>query len=279
MASGQADAAGWSPTLSVSTNCYHDYTLEEALAGIEQSGFRGVEIGAVVGWTEHLTPGASEDELEAFRAALRRHNLQLISMSGHSDLTTAEGVARFKRALDTARVLGLTLVNTSIGGHEGGGEDVAAFLGNIGGVADYAEARGIVVALETHGSGLASGHQGVELVQRIGRETVRSNSDTANVIVYGDVRPEEDIVEAIPLIANVHLKEARGGKGVWDFPALGEGKIDFASILRSLHDAGYTGPFSLEIEFQGLPWPPLPEVNRSVRASYEHVRKLLSQIR
>ncbi len=278
MASAQTNQAGWNPTLAVSTNCYHDYTLEEALAGIEQSGFRGVEIGAVVGWNEHLTPGASDAELDAFRAALRRHGLQLISMSGHSDLTTREGVAQYKRALDTASKLGIKIVNTGIGGHEGGGEDVAAFLGNIGDVADYAEARGLVVALETHGSGLATGHQGVELIQRIGRQNVRINYDTANVIFYGDVHPEKDIVEAIPLTANVHLKEARGGKGVWDFPALGEGTTDFASILQSLHDAGYSGPLSLEIEFQGLPWPPLPEVNRSVKASYEHVRNLLSQI-
>ncbi len=278
MAGATNGSAGWSPTLAVSTNCYHDYTLEEALAGIERSGFRGVEIGAVVGWNEHLTPGASEAELDAFRAALRRHGLQLISMSGHSDLTTPEGVAQYKRALDTASALGISIVNTGIGGHEGGGEDVAAFLENVGAVADYAEARGVVVALETHGSGLASGHQGVELIRKIGRPNVRINYDTANVIFYGDVRPEEDIVEAIPLIANVHLKDARGGKGVWDFPALGEGKTDFARILRSLHDGGYRGPLSLEIEFQGLPWPPLAEVNRSVRASYEHLQGILEQI-
>lgn len=280
MAPAQTDAAagGWAPTLAVSTNCYHDYTLEEALAGIAQSGFRGVEIGAVVGWNEHLTPGASGAELDAFRAALRRHGLRLNSMSGHSDLTTPEGVAQYKRALDTASALGISIVNTGIGGHEGGGEDLAAFFGNIGEVADYAEARGLVVALETHGSGLATGRQGVELIQRIGRPNVRINYDTANVIFYGDVRPEEDIVEAIPLIANVHLKEARGGKGVWDFPALGEGTTDFARILRSLHDGGYAGPFSLEIEFQGLPWPPLAEVNRSVRASYEHLQGILKQI-
>jgi sugar phosphate isomerase/epimerase len=280
MASTQAgnQGVGWAPTLGVSTNCYHGYSLEEALAGIARSGFRGVEIGAVVGWNEHLTPGAAEADLESFRAALTRHGLQLISMSGHSDLTTPEGVAQYKRALDSASALGITIVNTGIGGHEGGGEDVEAFLKNIPEVADYAAQRGLVVALETHGSGLSTGREGVELVRRIDRPNVRINYDTANVIFYGDVRPEEDIVEAIPLIANVHLKDARGGKGVWDFPALGEGKTDFERILRSLHAGGYNGPLSLEIEFQGLPWPPLEEVDRSVRASYDHLQGLLKQI-
>jgi sugar phosphate isomerase/epimerase len=266
---------GWAPRTGVSTNCYHGYDLEAALSGIARSGFRGVEIAAVAGWTQHLTPGAADAEIDSLRESLGRHGLYLIGMSGHSDLTTPEGVGQFKRALDTAQKLGVTLVNTGIGGHEGGGEDEAAFLKLIPEVADYAAERGIVVALETHGSALATGQQGAGLVRRIGRENVRINYDTANVIFYGDTRPEDDIAAAIPYLACVHLKEARGGKGVWDFPALGEGKTDFARILRSLRDGGYAGPLSLEVEFQGEPWPPVGEVDRSVKASFEHLRRLL----
>jgi L-ribulose-5-phosphate 3-epimerase len=70
----------------------------------------------------------------------------------------------------------------------------------------------------------------------------------------------------------VHLKDIVGGKGVWNFPALGEGSVDFAAIARVLEEAGYTGPLSVELEFQGEPWPPLEEVNRSMRASRELLR-------
>jgi sugar phosphate isomerase/epimerase len=72
----------------------------------------------------------------------------------------------------------------------------------------------------------------------------------------------------------VHLKDTVGGKGVWNFPALGTGTVDFARVLEILDRAGYSGPYSVELEFQGEPWPPLADVNEAMRSSYEHLRSL-----
>jgi sugar phosphate isomerase/epimerase len=44
------------------------------------------------------------------------------------------------------------------------------------------------------------------------------------------------------------LKDTRGGKGEWQFCALGEGRVNFPAVLKVLRTAGYRGPFSLEIE-------------------------------
>ena len=42
----------------------------------------------------------------------------------------------------------------------------------------------------------------------------------------------------------------RGGKGDWDFPAIGEGHVDFGARARaSSRGAGYDGPYAVEIEF------------------------------
>jgi sugar phosphate isomerase/epimerase len=70
------------------------------------------------------------------------------------------------------------------------------------------------------------------------------------------------------------LKDTGGGKREWNFPAVGEGRLDFAAILNRLEQEGFSGPFSVEIEFSGEPWPPLEEVNRSMKASYEKLQKL-----
>ena len=72
----------------------------------------------------------------------------------------------------------------------------------------------------------------------------------------------------------MHLKDKRGGKGVWDFPEPGEGHVDFARVLGVLRDAGYDGPYSVEIEFQGEPWPPLDEVTRAMTSAYRHLSGL-----
>jgi len=69
-------------------------------------------------------------------------------------------------------------------------------------------------------------------------------------------------------VANVHLKDMRGGKGDWDFPAIGDGHVDFGRVLEILRDAGYDGPYAVEIEFTGEPWPPLPQRNVSAGPFY-----------
>lgn len=48
--------------LAVSTNTYHTYSLEEALAGIAASGFTSVELVSVPGWTEHVRRDADDAE-------------------------------------------------------------------------------------------------------------------------------------------------------------------------------------------------------------------------
>ena len=72
------------------TNSFHTYNREEALAGIAEAGYRTVELTAVEGWTEHVDLDADTGEL---RARLEHYGLEPVVLSGHSDLTTADGLA------------------------------------------------------------------------------------------------------------------------------------------------------------------------------------------
>jgi L-ribulose-5-phosphate 3-epimerase len=103
---------------------------------------------------------------------------------------------------------------------------------------------------------------------------VKVNYDTANVEHYSGVRAEDDLPTIADRVANVHLKDTRGGKGVWDFPAIGEGHVDFGRVLEILRGAGYDGPYAVEIEFTGEPWPPLDEVTEAMRTSYAALTRL-----
>jgi hypothetical protein len=44
--------------------------------------------------------------------------------------------------------------------------------------------------------------------------------------------------------------------------------------FEGLCDAGYDGPYSVEIEFTGEPWPPLAEVTDAMRGSRAHFASL-----
>ena len=119
-----------------------------------------------------------------------------------------------------------------------------------------------------------SGAVTLPLLEKIGRDSVGINYDTANVVYYSGDTAVEDLPKVVDKLVHVHLKESKGGKGVWNFGEIGTGDVDFASVLRILQDAGYDGPYSVEIEFGGEPWPPLPEVNAAMRGSREELNRL-----
>jgi sugar phosphate isomerase/epimerase len=253
------------------TNTYHTYGFDEALAGIAEAGYKHVELSAVPGWTEHVDLDADPGEV---RRKLDEHGLSAVSISAHSDLTTQEGLEHGIKGVRWAADFGLPIVNTAVGGHQSADENEAAFLANVGRLADAAEAAGVVVALEIHGDIMASSDVTIPLLEKVGRDSIKVNYDTANVEFYSGDKAVDDLPKITPYLAHVHLKDTTGGKGNWNFPAIGSGTVDFARVLEILRDAGYEGPYSVELEFQGEPWPPLDEVNESMRRSYRHLSGL-----
>ncbi len=268
--------------LAASTNSYHTYSLEEALDGIAAAGFNSVELTSVPGWTEHVRRDADDEEIQTVKNLLAQYRLTPVSLSGHSDLVTDEGVAEFRKALGLCRKLGIAYVTTSTGGHDASSagsldEQRAAFLARIGGLADEAAADGITICLETHGGLLATGAISADLVRRINKPNVGINYDPGNVIFYGDTRPEEDIASAVGLIKHMHIKDQIGGAGVWHFPQIGTGEVDYRRIFAALDAAGFDGPCSIELEFQGEPFPPLADVDRAMADSVRYLRPLVKE--
>jgi sugar phosphate isomerase/epimerase len=253
------------------TNTYHTYGFDEALAGIAEAGYKHVELSAVPGWTEHVD---LDDDPAEVRRKLDEYGLEPVSLSAHSDLTTSEGLEHGIKGVRWAADFGLPIVNTAVGGHQSADENESAFLGNIGELADAAEAAGVVVALEIHGDIMASSDVTIPLLEKIGRDSVKVNYDTANVEYYSGEQAVDDLPKITPYLAHVHLKDTTGGKGNWNFPALGTGTVDFARVVEILREAGYDGPLSVELEFQGEPWPALADVNESMRRSREHLAGL-----
>jgi len=268
--------------LAVSTNSYHSYELEDALAGIAAAGFTSVELSSVPGWTEHVPRNASDDELKKIGELVASHGLTAISLSGHSDLASNDGMAEFRKALHIAKVLGIRYVTTSTGGHDASSEGTIEeqrerFLDLIRPLADDAVAEDIEICLETHGGVSATGVLAAELVLAIDRPNVGINYDTANVIFYGGVRPEDDIGSAATRITHLHIKDQIGGPGVWNFPTIGTGEVDFAPIFEALNAVGFAGPCSIELEFQGEPWPPLDEIQVALAESRRFLRSFLPE--
>ncbi|MEQ8698585.1 MAG: sugar phosphate isomerase/epimerase [Bauldia litoralis] len=256
------------------TNSYHTYSVEEALEGIAAAGYRYVELSAVRGWTEHVPLEADAKTLGKIQRMMNQLGLISLSLSGHSDLTTKDGLADGLLAVDLYERMGIDIMNTAIGGHYSENEDEAAFMGNIHELADYAAARDIRLGIEIHGEITMSGKASIPVLERIGRPNVLINYDTANVEFYSGVKAVDDLPIAVPKMVHCHLKDKLGEGRVWNFPGIGDGDIDFKQVLGIIEKGGYTGPLSVEIEFTGEPWPALDVVNQSMKTSYERLAAL-----
>jgi sugar phosphate isomerase/epimerase len=228
------------------------YSLEEALRGLAAAGFRNVEIGAVKGFLEHLDP--DDPDVDGCRRLLAEHGLACVSMSGHAQLHTDEGKRRLTNVLRAGRELGIRVLNTFTGDAETP-EEVETFKANVREIADEAEQAGIRLCLETDSNLLPTAEIGRRILDEIGRPWVQFNYDPGNVVYYTGAVPEQDIEFALDRLGHVHLKDQRGGKGVADFPPLGDGEVDIPHLLRRLKETGFSGPVSMEIEFTNYEWP------------------------
>ena len=235
-----------------SSICFKPYSLEEALRGLAEAGFENVEIGAVKGFLEHLDPDAPQ--VDDARRLLDRCGLRCVSMSGHAPLHEELGRTRLRNVLRAGQELGIQVLNTFTGDAESA-EERERFVEAARALADEAQAAGIRLCIETDSNLLPTAEAGLELLEEIGRDWIQINYDPGNVVYYTGARPEDDIKHGLGRIGHVHLKDKRGGKGVLDFPPLGEGELGIAGILRDLKRAGFSGPVSMEIEFADYEYP------------------------
>lgn len=221
---------------------------DRVFLGLERAGFNYVELAAMPGPKARIPieQMAPEDFTE-LRTELAAHNLVPVSLSGHCDLSLAEGVDLFKRRIEFAQEFGIGIINTGAA-HGTSQDEVERFVEHMREVTSYAQVRGVRIALETHGGMTGTAEDCLRTLDRIGSDWVGINYDTANVIYYRGVRPEEDIKAIAPYVIHVHLKDKRGGQNVYDFPPLGKGSIRFEAVVAALDQVGYSGPYSAEIE-------------------------------
>jgi L-ribulose-5-phosphate 3-epimerase len=195
-----------------------------------------------------------------------------VSLSGHAQLQTTDGAARFARAIDIAAALGMEVVNTATGDATTDAERESYFV-NVAELCDHAARRGIAIGMETDSNMLPTAEAGVAILDRIDRPDVLGfNYDPGNVVYYTGGDPLTDIRFALPRLVHVHFKDKVGGQGVFNFPPPGDGEIDMTALLTILSEAGYDGPISAEVEFDDRGWPDYEACLAAARRSVANLR-------
>ncbi|MEA4988665.1 MAG: sugar phosphate isomerase/epimerase family protein [Anaerovorax sp.] len=262
--------------IGVNSNCYHGYSIEEAIEGIQKAGFHYIELTATKGWTEHVFPNMSFEYLNTVKDKLQNAGLIPFAMSGHCNLMDKNRIGDFISNIRLAAFFGCDYIVSSIG--EAHLEDKSV-IGNeavakqIKELIPYLREYSLKLVLEVHGDH-GTGMILKEIVDQVDSEFVGINYDTANAIFYGDVDMEKDLAGCMDQIAFMHLKDKAGEKKEWDFPALGKGYVDFPMVFKQLEKAENDCPFSIEIEFTAEGPKNLDEINQAVKDSYEYLTAL-----
>ncbi len=260
--------------IAVNSNCYHGFSIEEAISGIKRAGFKYIELTATKGWTEHVFPDQSFERLTAVKDMLDEAGIKPFSMSGHCNLTDPERKGDFIKNMKLAAFFGCEYIVSSIGeahikdNSAGGNDEVVE---SVKALVPELEKYGLKLVLETHGYEHGSGMILSDIVRKVGSERVAVNYDTANVMYYGNVEPCKDLSGCVNDVGYMHLKEKAGEKTEWNFPALGKGCVDFEGIFDILERNDNNCPFSIEIEFTQAGAKDAAEVDNAVMDSAEYL--------
>ena len=263
--------------IAVNSNCYHGYSIEEAIAGIKAAGFRYIELTATKGWTEHVFPDQSFKRLLEVKDLLDEAGLIPFSMSGHTNLMDTERIGDFVNNIRMAHFFGCQYIVSSIGEAHLKDNAVASnevVAEHIKGFLPYLEKYDMTLVLETHGDHGTGAILG-DICRLVSSPRVMVNYDTANAIFWGKLSPEkmvEDFRASEPLVGYFHLKDKLGGEQEWNFPALGKGYVPFKPIFETLEEKNNLSPFSIEIEFTEKGPKDLAEINKAVQDSADYLR-------
>ena len=189
-------------------------------------------------------PGA--DEAKGVIAKLEDYGFSTPVLRGQADLSKDTFADELEPQLMVAREMGADFVFLSAKHGESTLEDAYRRLREAG---DVAKRYDIVLTVETHPELGTNGDLQVQTMKGVDHPNVRINFDTGNITYYNEnTNPETELEKSAQYVATVEFKDHNGALEVWDFPVLGQGKVDFEAVVRLLRQNNYSGPVTIEFE-------------------------------
>ncbi len=216
--------------------------LGEILPILAEAGYDAAEV-----WGPHVE-GLDPSGLDAVRSQLTQCGPAVSLVSPYFDFTTSEASARRSlelggRTIDIAAALGARGLRCFTG-KTGSDEATAAqwdrAVQGLRTLADAADERSLILALETHSRNLMDTiDSSAELVERIDRRNV-------GLIYQASTFGAEDYLDALdrlaPHVVHVHATNARQGARA----LLESGDLDYARIVDRLKKERFRGFLSVE---------------------------------
>jgi sugar phosphate isomerase/epimerase len=212
----------------------------------------------------------NEEEIQIVQNTLKELDMEVSSYSIGNDFvqrTEEEREAQLDsvlRGIDMAVRLNAKFMRVFSGnGKEGIPFDTAKqwIIDGFKKAADYAKEKGIIMVIENHGLFVGKSAQVKELIELVGSEYLRANTDVGNFLLANEY-PLDSVRNLKDYVAFVHFKDFKEvskeeqGYGALDGrkymgTVLGQGEVPMKEIVDFLHENGYSGFLSIEYEGPG----------------------------
>ena len=242
--------------LGCNTVLFSCVDLATALTHIGWAGYQHVELAAVAGMCEHVSPALDPAGVRAVRRMLADHGLEATAIEAATTDRT-----RLEALFGLAGDLGVPIVNVGSGGITGDEESTRQAIAHIRELAGLAGRYGVRLAVKPHvGQAIYNGATALRLMKEFsltsayGGDAVREpalglNFDPSHLFRAGE-EPQEIAQRWGAHIITSHVRDCphRGpGPGRPEEQVPGRGIVDIPATLRALDAIGYAGPLNLEV--------------------------------
>ncbi len=237
----------------------HEHPIEVAIDKVAAAGYEGIELNAeVLPWASpHVTPSLSSEERKRLRRRARDAGLAISALGAHSNMVDANPERRrvnleyILGCIDLAADMGTDVTHLISGMPPAAVPRQEAWGWLVEGMARCIERgteRGLKVGFEPVATQFVCNVAGLQqLMAALEPLVLYVNYDPSHYHVHGD-DPAAAVRTFATRIAHVHIKDASGTPDDYEFPPLGEGHIDFRSVIDALRETGYQGFLSAEYE-------------------------------
>lgn len=231
--------------LGCNTVLFASVDLETALSHIAFAGYDHVELAAIKGMCEHVSP---DDGVGRAREVVK-----LLADSGLT-ATAIEAATtdrdRLERIFDLALRLGVPVVNIGSGGTSDDEESTRKAIAHIAELAELAGRYGPTLAVKPHvGQAIYNGRTALRLMDEVTDSALGLNFDPSHLFRADEDPPRvarswgERIVACH--IRDCASRERQVGPPRTQIP--GRGVVDLPATLLALQEVGYAGPLNLEV--------------------------------
>ena len=232
----------------VSTLCWSEHSLEQAVANIAALEFGQVDLALHEGWA-HLNPSdlaaggpaRVQREVDRIGALIARHGMKRVSALDVAlgECSADEQAARLAAVCELAQALTVTVLTLSTARW---GSPLAEEVGRLRRLLPVASERGVQLSVQTHREQVTAVVDDVarlcDLVPGLGVTLDASH-------LYAGPHRGADFSALLPLARLVHLRDAT--RDHLQVPA-GAGEVDFRALVARLHELRYEGKFAITYE-------------------------------